>query len=104
VCGLVNRHNCYVQGSENAYEIFEHECDSPKVNMVCASMKNNIISLFFFKEPSVTGEIVLAIMEDTVLCYISAGTIFQLVSAPPHFSHHVCAFLDREFCNCWIGR
>jgi hypothetical protein len=36
--------------------------------------------------------------------HISAGTFFQLDGAPPHFSHHVCAFLDRECPDHWIRR
>jgi hypothetical protein len=37
-------------------------------------------------------------------CFSShpAGIVFQLDGAPPHFSRHVCAFLDREFPDCWL--
>jgi hypothetical protein len=32
------------------------------------------------------------------------GTVFQLDGTPLHFSHHVCAFLERKFPDHWIGR
>jgi len=37
-------------------------------------------------------------------CHVPVGTVFQLHGAPPHFSCHVHAFLDREFPDHWIGR
>jgi hypothetical protein len=45
--GTVNRHNC-VWGSENPYDVTEHERDSPKVEVWCALMKNKIIGSLFF--------------------------------------------------------
>jgi hypothetical protein len=35
--------------------------------------------------------------ENTVLCHVPMGTVFQLDGAPYHFSCHVHAFLDRNF-------
>jgi len=43
-------------------------------------------------------------MENTALLHVPVGTVFQLDGAPPHFFCHVCAFLDREFPDPWIGR
>jgi hypothetical protein len=57
-----------------------------------------------FEEPMVTGETFLAMMKDTALHHIPTGTVFQLDAEPPHFSRHVCVFLDREFPDHWIGR
>lgn len=42
-------------------------------------------------------------VEDTAVCNIPAGTVFQLVGAPSYFSHCVIAFLEREFHDHWIG-
>jgi hypothetical protein len=67
-------------------------------------MKNKIIDPFFFEEPMVTGDNFLAMMENTASCHVPVGTVIQLDGAPPHLSHHVCAFLDREFPDCWIRR
>lgn len=64
---------------------------------------NNIISPFFFKEPTVTGETLLAMM-DTVLFHIPVRAVLQLHGVPPHCSHHVCVFTDREFPDHWIRR
>jgi len=46
----------------------------------------------------------LTMMESTALHHVPVGTVFQLDGAPPHFSQHVCAFLDREFSDCCVGR
>jgi hypothetical protein len=34
--------------------------------------------------------------------FLAVGTFCQLDGAPPHFSHHVYAFLDGEFPDCWM--
>jgi len=52
----------------------------------------------------VTGGAFLAVMENTVLCYVPVGTVFKLDGASHHFSRRVRAFLDREIPDCWIGR
>jgi hypothetical protein len=75
----------------------EHECDSPKVNVWCSVMKNNIIGPFFFQETAMTGETFLAMMEGTFLRHIPAGTVFQLDGAPPNFSRRVRAFSTGRF-------
>jgi hypothetical protein len=35
------------------------------------------------------------------LASCTVGTVVQLYGAPPHFSHRVRAFMDREFPNSW---
>jgi len=57
----------------------------------------NINMIFSFLSPTVTGDTFLAMMWNTALYHIPVGTVFQLRDAPPHLSHHVCAFLDRKF-------
>jgi hypothetical protein len=64
----------------------------------------NVISPFLFEESMVIGEKIPPMMEDTALLHIPAGTVFQLYSAPSHFSSHVRAFLDREFSDPWIEK
>jgi hypothetical protein len=44
----------------------------------------------------------LDMMENTVLRHVFVETMFQLDGAPPHFSHRVRAFLDKEFPYYWI--
>jgi hypothetical protein len=60
-------------------------------------------SIFFFEEPVVTGD-TSDYDRKHCLDHVPVGTVFQLDGAPPHFSHCVCAFLDREFSDYWIGR
>jgi len=44
--------------------------------------------------------------DDTTLamCCVSVGTVLQLYAALPNFSNHICAFLDREFPDHWVGK
>jgi hypothetical protein len=70
----------------------------------CALLKTKVTSPFFIEEPTMTGLTFLAMIENTALHCVSVGTVFQLDGAPPHFSHHVHAFLDRDFTACWIQR
>jgi hypothetical protein len=51
----------------------------------------------------VPSDTFLAMMENTALCYVPVGTVFQLHFAPRYFFHCVRAFLDREFPDRWIG-
>jgi hypothetical protein len=51
-----------------------------------------------------TGDTFLTTIENTALYHVPVGTVFQLDGAPPHFSHHVHAFLEGEFPDHWIGR
>jgi hypothetical protein len=67
-------------------------------------MENEVIGPFFFEEPTMSSDTFLAMMENTGLHHAPMGTVFQSDGAPPHFSHHVHSFLDREFPDCWMGR
>jgi len=65
--------------------------------------ESKVINPFFFEEPMVTGHTFLGMM-NTALRHVHVGTIFQLDSAPPNFSSHVCALLNRGFSNHWTER
>jgi hypothetical protein len=91
----VNRHNFCVQGSEKPHDVTEYEHVSPEVNVWCALIKNKFINPLIFKEPMVTGDTFLAMLENSALNHIPVGTVFQLHDPPFHFSHHVHVFTDR---------
>jgi hypothetical protein len=63
-------------------------------------MKYKVISPFCFEEHTVTGDTFLAAMENAALYHVPVITAFQLEVAPPHFCHHFCASVDREFPDC----
>jgi len=92
-----------VWGSGN-HDITEYECDSLKISMWCALLKNEVTECFFLKEPMETDNSFLAMKENNALCHVLVGTIYQLDGEPSHFSQHICAFLDREFPDYWIRR
>jgi hypothetical protein len=64
----------------------------------------NIVCPVLFEESTVTGETFVAMTEDTALCKILAGSVFQLYGAPPHVFHCARVFLYREFLDHWRGR
>jgi hypothetical protein len=35
VSSKVNWHDCPIWGSENSHEVIEHECGTPKLNVMC---------------------------------------------------------------------
>jgi len=42
-------------------------------------------------------------MGSTALRLVPVATVFQLLSAPPHFFRRIRSILDREFPDHWIG-
>jgi len=44
-----NKPKCHARGSENHHDDTAHKCDSPKVNVWCALMKNIVIGPFFME-------------------------------------------------------
>jgi hypothetical protein len=70
--------------------------DLPKVNVWCAVMRNNIICHFFFWRTNGDWWKV-PICEVVNFASHSCRNSFPVRRcAPPHFSHHVYAFLDRQ--------
>ena len=104
ISGKVNRHNCRIWGSENPSVVFQHERDSPKVNVWCGLMKDRVIGPFFFAEPTVTARTYLDMLELYVVPQLPAGTIYQQDGAPPHYALEVRKFLNDNFPGQWIGR
>ena len=57
VSGKVNKHNIRIWGSQNPCEVLERERDSPKINVWCGLMHNQIIGPFIFAESTITANI-----------------------------------------------
>lgn len=76
-------------GSEKLH-VTEHECDSPRVNVWYALMKNKFIGPFLFKEPMVTGDSFLAMMVNTALCHVPVG------SFPVNLTSSYCLCLSEQ--------
>ena len=64
VSGLINRHNSGIWGSHNPHETYELERDSPKLNIWCGIMHDNIIGPFFFAEKSIAAQIYLDLLTE----------------------------------------
>ena len=62
VSGLINRHNSGIWGSQNPHETYELERDSPKLNIWCGIMHDNIIGPYFFAEKSIAAQIYLDLL------------------------------------------
>ena len=66
VSELINGHNSGIWGSQNPHETYELERDSPKLNVWCGIMHDNIIDPFFFAEKSITAQIYLDLSTEYV--------------------------------------
>ena len=77
----VSRHSC-IRGSENQREVCEAERDSPKLNLWCALMKNNLIGPFLFAEKVVARTNYL----NNYLQQLPHGAIFEQDVAPLNFA------------------
>ena len=108
--GRVNRHNCRIWGEENPHELYQHERDSPKVNVWCALGKNRLYGPFFFDERTVNGQSYLHMLQNFFIPELQQvrgllqRVVFQQDGAPPHFALNVRAYLDQTFPDRWIGR
>jgi len=55
ISGAVNRRNVRIRGSENPHAYVDHQRDSPKVNVFCATSSQKVYGPFCFAEETVTG-------------------------------------------------
>ena len=105
--GKVYRHDVRVWGKENPHATIEHERDSPKVNVFCATSKNYVHGRFFF-EGNVTGAVYLQMLQNLLMDKLIANEheyfIYQQDGAPPHWKLTVRAYLSDNLPRRWIGR
>jgi len=52
----------------------------------------------------VTGDTFLPMMENSTLCHVCVGRVFQSDGAPHHIYRRVRTLIDRKFPDVWIGR
>ena len=107
VSGKVNKHNIRIWGSQNPCEVLERERDSPKINVWCGLMHNQIIGPFIFAESTITANIYLDMLKHYVVPQLEEfqpRVVFQQDGAPPHWGLIVRDFLNETFPNRWIGR
>ena len=105
--GHVNWRNTIFWGTENPRVIWEHERDSPKVNVWCAVIAAGVIGPYFFDTPTVMSDVYLQMVQqyttDELPLQIWLAGYFQQDGAPPHFALTVCAYLDHTFPGRWTG-
>ena len=65
VSGKVNKHNIRIWGSQNPCEVLER--NSPKINVWCGLMHNQIIGPFIFAESTITANIYLDMLKHYVV-------------------------------------
>ena len=107
VSGKVNKHNIRIWGSQNPCKVLERERDSPKINVWCGLMHNQIIGPFIFAESTITANIYLDMLKHYVVPQLEEfqpRVVFQQDGAPPHWGLIVRDFLNETFPNRWIGR
>ena len=109
VNGCVNRDNCRIRGSQQSNEIVEYDRCSPKVNVWCGLMHDQVIGSFFFIEQTITGHVYLDMLEQYVFPQAEQieeenNVTFQQDGEPPHFYLEVRYSLHARFPGRWIGR
>ncbi|KAJ4430952.1 hypothetical protein ANN_19545 [Periplaneta americana] len=97
VCGIVNRHNCRIWGSENPHVVRELERDSPKINVWCGLTHEIVIGPLFFVENTMNGNVYLDMLQNYAIPQIPQEYVFQQDGAPPHYALHVTDHLNECF-------
>ena len=98
VSGKVNKHTIRIWGSQNPCEVLERERDSPKINVWCGLMHNQIIGPFIFAESTITANIYLDMLKHYVVPQLEEfqpRVVFQQDGAPPHWGLIVRDFLNE---------
>ena len=104
--GKVNRHNVRIWGEEIPHATIEHERDSLKVNVFCATSKNHVHGPFFFEE-NMTGDVHLQMFQNWLMDELIANEhefICQQDGAPSHWKLTLRAYLNDNLPRRWIGR
>jgi len=94
-------------GIRKSLEVVEKERDSPKINVWCGLMHNQIIGPSIFAESTITANIYVNMLKHYVVPQLEEfqpRVVFQQDGAPPHWGLIVCDFLNETFPNRWIGR
>jgi hypothetical protein len=88
--GRVNCHYLYVLGTENDMTL-EHQMDSQKLNIYCATLQSQICAQFLFAENTVSGINYLDVLQNWLMPQLREHGntfIFQEDGVPSHF--HQC--------------
>jgi hypothetical protein len=104
ISGKVNRHNCWIWGSENPHEVMEHEHDTPRLNVWCALTSNFLTGPLIFEEATVRGASYQNILKNYAVIRIPWGCIFQQGGNSSHYASPVKVCLNQYFPGKWIGR
>ena len=92
-------------GITNPYEVVER--DSPKLNVKCGLMHDQIIGPFIFSESTTTANIYLDMLKHYVVPQLEEFQpwfVFQQDGVPPHLGLMIRDFLNETFPNRWIGK
>ena len=105
ISGKVNKHNVRILGIQNPHAHIEHVRDSLKVNVFCATSQSSVYGPLFFDGNTVNGPQYLAMLQNWLFPRLHEDNfIWQQDGAPPHWSCHVCEYLNETLPNCWITR
>ncbi|GFU25435.1 uncharacterized protein NPIL_170651 [Nephila pilipes] len=97
VCGHVYSQIVRIWGAENPHASVECERSTPKVNVGCDLMHDNVISPFLFVELIVMSNNYLNMLELLAVPQFPESVIFQHDDAPPHHAIIYREFLDEAF-------
>ena len=102
----VNRHNMIIYRSENPHVIREYIRDSPKINVWCGHMHDQVIGPFFFLKNQFDGNVYLDMLINNAIPQLQELQLtitVQQDGAPHHWALEVRRHLNETFPNRWIG-
>ncbi|KAG8276909.1 hypothetical protein J6590_054622 [Homalodisca vitripennis] len=95
----VNSHNCRILGLQQPNIVAEHVHDSPKVNMWCGLLYDQVLDRFFFAEKTINVPQIEDIEEQA-----GEQVILMQDGVPSHYLREVHDLLNNRFPNEWIGK
>jgi hypothetical protein len=108
VCGMVNKHNCRIWGSESPHAVRKYERDSPKLNVWCTFPRHEVSGPFFFQGKTIhitNYRDMLELLAVPQMAHLGANVFFQQDGAAPHWGLTVRQTMNKTFPNIeWAGR
>ncbi|GFT41569.1 DUF4817 domain-containing protein [Nephila pilipes] len=88
-------------GAENRHAYAEYNRNTPKMNVWCGLMHDEVTGTFFFAEQTGSSNNYLGMLELFAETQFPEGVIFQYDGASPHFANivHVICFVTPGFLN-----
>jgi hypothetical protein len=100
----VNRRNCRIWESQNPHVVWQHERDTPELNVWCGLTSAGMIGPFFFLERNSDRCCVPRYVQNFALPQASDGFTWQILGAPSHYWTPLTESLNQHLAGRWVVR